>query len=924
MVNHAKMLCLFAVLGLLAVSVLLIEEKGEARDTAARTGFLVTDPRCEDMVTPMGVDSLQPRLSWRVASEVRGQKQTAYQVLVASSKETLAKNEGDLWDSGRIASPRTLQVPYAGKTLETSQRVHWKVRSWDVDGQPSPWGQDATWTMGVLKPEDWKGVWVVSPGATESLLLRHEFTVKPGLRRAIAHVSGLGQYEMSLNGVKAGDDFLSPGWTAYDRTVLYDTRDVTQMLRAGTNAVGLLLGNGMYNVVRRDRFVKFTGTYGPLRAILHLRLEYTDGSVVFVGTDTNWRCHAGPITFNNIFGGEDYDARLNPQGWDRPGFDASAWQHVVTMVRPNGTLRGQSVAAPPLRVIETRKLVTVRTFPDGTAVYDFGQNASFIPRLQVKGPVGSTVRLTPAEIVNEDGTINTGTMGGSDRGGRFWQYTKGTNVEETWSPRFCYVGSRYLKAERLPANENGPRPEITSLESRIVHSTAAPLGSFSASNPRLNRIRDLVRWAQRSNMVSVLTDCPHREKLGWLEQYHLNGPSIRYEFDVAPIFTKGMNDMADAQLEDGLVPNIAPEYVKFKGTFRAAAEWGASFLLVPWQQYQFTGDPALFAKHYDAMKRYFAYLETRATDDVVSEGLGDWYDLGPNRPGVAQLTPPPVTATAFFYQDAAMLAQAAKLLGKDDDAKTYAARAEQIRKSYNRHFYHADTGSYATGAQCANALPLVMGIVEPGDRARVEAALVADVEAHGFAATAGDVGFRYLLLALAQANRSDVIYRIINQDDKPGYGYQLKKGATSLTEAWDANDKSSHNHFMLGQIIEWFYKDLVGIDTDPAAPGFEKIRIHPNPVGDLTWAEARYESVHGPIAVRWDREGGNRFRLDVTIPANTTATVYVPNRTGSPVLEGGAAANQQPGVTFLRNEGDRAVFTVASGHYRFESPGGQP
>ena len=375
------------------------------------------------------------------------------------------------------------------------------------------------------------------------------------------------------------------------------------------------------------------------------------------------------------------------------------------------------------------------------------------------------------------------------------------------------MGCRYLKAEFFPANtgETNALPKIEALEDVIVHSSAAPLGNFATSNNLLNRIRDLVRWAQRSNMVSILTDCPHREKLGWLEQYHLNGPAIRYEFDTARIFAKGAHDMAEAQTEDGLVPTTAPEYAKFKGAFHDAAEWGSAFILVPWQQYQFTGDIEPLRQHFDAMKRYFTWLEAHATNDIVSEGLGDWYDLGPKKPGPAQLTPPAVTATAFYFYDAKVLSQAAKLLERRDDEKYYATRAEKIRKSYNSRFFHRDTGSYATGSQCANALPLVMNIVEPTNRARVLAALVSDVEQHGN--TTGDIGFRYLLQAFVQGGRSDAIYRMINQDEKPGYGYELKKGETSLTESWDANLNSSHNHFMLGQITEWFYKDLAGIDV---------------------------------------------------------------------------------------------------------------
>jgi alpha-L-rhamnosidase len=875
--------------------------------------------RCEMTETPLGVDAAQPVLSWQVTSEERGQRQSAWQILAASSAETLAQNHGDLWDSGRVVSDDTTHIRYAGAALTSSQQIFWKVRAWDREEHPTAWSAPASWTMGLLAPADWKGAWIVAPGATESLLLRREFSVRSGLRRAVVHVCGLGQYELAFNGSKISEDLLSPGWTNYSRTTLYDTYDVTASLREGQNAAGIVLGNGMYNVVARDRFVKFTGSFGPLRAILHLRLEYVDGSVEFVGTDGTWHSLAGPITFTNIYGGEDYDARLSPAGWDQPGFEDRAWPRAVAMVRPGNTLKGESFSAPPLRVIETRALVNVRRFADGSAVYDLGQNASYMPRIRVVGPAGGAVRLTPAEIVNADGTINRSTTGGSSRGSAWWQYTKGTDGEETWMPRFCYIGCRYLKAEFFPPADspNAQPPRLESLEGAVVHSSAAPVGHFAASNSLLGRIRELVRWAQRSNMVSVLTDCPHREKLGWLEQYHLNGPSIRYEFDVARIFAKGMRDMAEAQTDDGLIPTTAPEYAKFKGTFRAAAEWGAAFILVPWQQYQFTGDPDLLRVHYNAMKRYFAYLETRAADDFASEGLGDWYDLGPKKPGVAQLTPPAFTSSAFYYQDAKLLAATAGILGRADEAKDYAARAERIRASFNRRFYHSETGSYDASSQCANAMPLVMGIAEPAERPRVLAALVRDVEAHGNAMTAGDVGFRYLLQALAEGSRSDVIYRIINQDDKPGYGYQIKKGETSLTEAWDANPTSSHNHFMLGQITEWFYKDLVGIDSDPASPGFKNILIRPNPVGDLKWAEASYDSVRGPIRVRWESDD-ERFILRVVIPANSAGTIYLPVSEDALVWEGGVPAVTSPGVKFLRRQGDRVMIAVDSGSYTFE------
>ena len=867
-----------------------------AAPRAATSPAAAVDLKCEYAVDPLGVDVPAPRLFWRIAGQERGLRQTAWQVWVASSRERLAQNGGELWDSGRVASAETTGIPYSGKPL--SQQVFWKVRSWDQDGQVSDWSAPAVWTMGLLARTDWKGAWIMASNDAETQLLRRAFTVKPGLRRAVVHVCGLGQYELTLNGVRVGDDRFAPGWTNFNKTILYQTYDVTPGLHEGANAAGLFLGNGMYRVVRPPgRFAKFTGAFGPLCAILHLWLEYADGTVAFVGTDGNWRAHPGPETFAGIYGGEDRDARLVPAGWDRPGFDDQAWAPAVPAPGLPGTLRGLTGANEPVRASETRMPVAVRPFPDGTAVYDFGQNAAFVPRLRFSGPAGATLRLTPAEVVKADGTIDRETMGKAHRGSSWWQDTLGDDGGETWYPELYYVGSRYLKAEWLAANgtaasagSTAPLPKIDSLEAVVVRAAVAPVGQFACSDERLNRIRELVRRAQAANLFSLVTDCPHREKLGWIEQLHLNGPSVRYEWDATRTFAKAERDMAEAQVtapgtpEHGLVPNIAPEYVTFAGAFRSAAEWGAAFIAVPWQQYLFTGDPALFRAHFPAMQDYFAFLETRAKDGILADGLGDWYDWTPEKGNRAGLTPPEFTATAFFQQDAALLARIAGVLGRTPEAQRYAARAEEIRTAFNRRFFHADTGSYATGSQCANALALALDLPEPADRPRVLAALVRDVETRGYATTGG-VGFRYLLRALADAGRSDLILRLVTQDENPGYGWQLAHGATTLTEAWDASREASQDHFMLGQVIEWLYADLAGIAPDPEKPGFANLIVRPQPIGDLTWTEAGYDSIRGPVKVRWERDG-QRLRLHVSIPANTTATVFVPARAGSKVEEG--------------------------------------
>jgi hypothetical protein len=882
----------------------------------ASSQILPVDLRCEYVVNPLGVDEASPRLFWKLASDERGQRQTCYQILVGSTPETLAQDKGDLWDSGRMKSDATLQIPYAGKPLRSSQPVFWKVRVWDKSRKVSDWSSPAMWTMGILSANDWHAQWIASPTNCETLLLRREFTVKAGLRRALVHVCGLGQYELTLNGSKVGDDLLSPGWSKYDKTCLYDTHEITSQLHAGQNAVGLFLGNGMYNVKETGRYTKFANSFGPLKAIAQLRLEYADGTVEIIGTDEQWRVAPGPITFSSIYGGEDYDARLNPIGWDKPGFDDATWSAAKVVQGPGGKLAGLSCAAPPIRAFEILKPVSSHVLRTNVTIYDLGQNAAIMLRLQVSGQRGDIVKITPSELLKADGSLDRR----SNTDGRpvFWQYTLAGDVTETWVPKFFYIGCRYLQVECLPAASGEKPPTVEALEGDVIRTASEPAGEFACSNELFNRIHQLILWAQRANLVSVITDCPHRERLGWLEQYHLNGPSLRYEFDLAQLFTKGMNDMADSQLADGLVPDIAPEYQVFGWWFRDSPEWGSAFVIVPWQQYQFDGDPELLRRYFDGMKRYVAYLGTKAHDDIVDYGLGDWYDIGPKPPGPSQLTPTALTATAFYYYDTWILAQAAELLGKPSEAKQFIAQANEIRDAFNRKFYHPTKGSYATGSQTANSIPLVMNLCEPTNRAAVLDAIVADVRAHGNAITAGDVGYRYLLRALAEGGRSDVIFDMNNQSDKPGYGYQLKKGATSLTEAWDANPTSSQNHFMLGQIMEWFYGDLGGIAIDPLHPGFKNILIHPQPAGDVTWAKCAYNSIQGRIAVEWKKTDG-RFSLTLTIPANTTATIFLPVTNLKTVTEGGLAVRKAPGVKFLREESGRAVFAVESGSYDFAS-----
>ncbi len=747
------------------------------------------------------------------------------------------------------------------------------------------------------------------PMGIQSLpIFRKSFPVDKPVRRAAIYICGLGQYELHLNGKKVGDAVLVPGWTNYRKTCLYQAYDVTSQLHAGTDVIGVMLGNGMYRVIdTAGRYNKFTQSFGPLKVIVELDLTYSDGSTDRVGSDSSWLVSGGPITFSSIYGGEDDDARLEKRGWDSEPNLGSEWDHAVETDGPGGALVGSSHSAPPItvaQILNTQKITHPRP---GVWVYDLGQNCAMMPAISVTGAAGATIRLTPGEVLFPDGTVSQQPSGGP----AFYTYTlKGAGIE-TWSPRFTYYGSRYIEVTgAVPAgSENFSHlPVINELHGLFITSSSPAVGEFTCSNPLFTNTAKIIRWAMRSNMMSVLTDCPHREKLGWLEETHLVGPSLMYNFEIPALFNKISADTSDSQTSDGLVPDIAPEYPVFNGGFRDSPEWGSACVLIPWQVYQWYGDTHILAARYNTMKRYVDYLTTKSKDGILNYGLGDWYDLGPNPPGYAQLTPVALTATAFYVRDIAIVRDTAHLLGHDDDFAQYTDLERRIRASFNRAFYHVGTHSYATGSQTANAIPLAFGLAPEEDRAAILQKIVDNIRKHHNGLTSGDIGYRYLLRALADGGRSDVIFDMNIRSDRPGYGMMLARGATSLTEAWDGRLESSQDHFMLGHIMEWFYSDLAGIKRDPAGSAYSKIIIQPTPVGDITWVKASYQSVRGLIQSNWKISGG-LFDLDIVIPEGCTAQVRFPLgfKPDSDLTARGAATRSV----------NRSSINVNSGTYHF-------
>ncbi|TCD28563.1 alpha-L-rhamnosidase [Pedobacter psychrodurus] len=758
-----------------------------------------------------------------------------------------------------------------------------------------------------------------------SMALRKDFSINKGLVRAVIFISGMSEFELSVNGKKVGEDLLTPGWTDYKKTILYSTYDITDKLKSGSNAIGIILGNGMYNIQPDSiRYVKFLNSYGPLKAIAQIRLEYADGIVKTIGTDKTWQVAPGPITYSNMFGGEDYNANLEPIGWNTAAFETNKdWKMAVVSAGPGGKLKGLSFAAPAVKVIETKSSVKVTKIKDNLFIYDFGQNAAMMPKLAISGEKGSFVRMIPSELLGADGLIDRKSATQDGARPAWWQYTLAGIGVERWQPKFFYQGARYVQVELFAAKSGGQLPRVEALEDLIVHSSSTPVGKFSTSNTLFNQIYELVRWAQRSNMQSLMTDCPHREKMGWLEENQLNGPSLRYNFDMSPLFRKTMSDMADAQLANGFVPNIAPEYFiagspDLTNGFRNSTEWGSSFIIVPWQQYLFSGDISLLERYYERMKKYVAFLSSSAQNNIIVTGLGDWYDIGPKPAWGSQLTPVSFTGTAIYYYDNLIMYNIAKQLGKQSDADMYHRSSEQIRKSFNDKFFNPTSGLYATGSNTTSALPLFLNIVEPQNRPKLLSALVDSIRKNNNSFNSGEVGYRFLLRALADGGHSDVVFDMNNQSDKPGYGYQIKKGATSLTEKWDAGvgDFGSQNHFMSGQINEWFFNDLVGISPDESGPGFRKIIIKPSVLPDLNWVKGSFKSISGDITCSWKRTD-NGLEMDVSIPVNTSATIYIPSGKTSLVKEGGVPLDKADGLSFLRAEPDKLVYNAEAGNYHF-------
>lgn len=848
------------------------------------------------------------RLGWQMTADANGERQSAYEITIC---ENVTNKK--VYTSGKVKSSQS-QLVNVPALKPNTHGYYWQVRVWNEKGEASdlskkqeirvvPEKIDAEWIgaitrkdaklpygrfpNSVFKKDSFKTKWAdVDTLSARSIILRKGFdTGRKRITDAVVYVCGLGHYRLNINGATVGDAEFAPVWSEYDKTVYYNVFDVTDLITAGGNAVSVLLGNGMFNVQRMGRYSKLQTSFGPPQMLLRLEINYADGTRQVIKSGDDWKYSLSPITFNSIYGGESYDARLEQQGCCKAGFDDSGWRKAVVTEGPKGQLTPQTVQ--PVRIMERYGIKSWKPIPaDSLAsaskstkreihpsafVADMGQNLAGFPEITVSGKRGQKVTLIVAEKLTRQGACDQRQTGRQ----HYYEYTlKGDGTDETWHPHFSYYGFRYIQVEGAVL-EGQPNPDglpvLKRLNSCFIYNSAEEVSSFECSNPLFTDTHRLIERAERSNMQGVLTDCPHREKLGWLEQDHLCGPSLLYNYDMTRYAPKVIRDITDTQKADGMVPTTAPQYISFGNLFDDSPEWGSTLVILPFMYYDQYGDSTLITDNYEPMRRYVDYLTTRADNGIVSHGLGDWYDYGPWRAGFSKNTPVPLVATAHYIFDLQLLVRAARMTGRTADAEKYSALLDKTVESFNREFFKPDSCTYGTGSQTSNALPLYLGLTG-GNKQGVLASLVNDIKEHGTRLTTGDVGNRYLFQTLAQNGLNELLYTMLNHYETPGYGFQLRHGATTLTEQWDPNQGSSLNHFMMGQIDEWLFKTLAGIQNQPGTHGLRHLLIQPTLVGDLQYVKASTHSLYGKISVDCTRTS-----LTVEIPVGSDATVVLPN-----------------------------------------------
>ena len=890
------------------------------------TPLSVRDLRCEYKLDPLGIDVRKPRLSWELASAEKGVMQTSYEVRVAGSEAELAKGKV-IWESGTQASDASIQVEYAGPAVASGRIYYWQVRVADNHGHLSEWSKTARWEMGLLEADDWKAKWI-TPNLVEderksnpSPLLRREFSVKKKVERARIYATAMGLYELNLNGKRVGDEYFTPGWTAYDFRYQYQTYDVTGLMKSGENCLGAMLGDGWFR--GRLAWDNKRNSYGKkLGLLVQLVITYTGGTQEIVGSDDKWKAATGAVLESDIYNGETYDARLERAGWSEAGYKDRDWKGVSVVEAPKAKI--VAPAGPAVKKIEEIKPLKVFRTPAGDTVVDMGQDMVGWVKFRLTAPVGTTVTLRSAEVLDKTGNFYTANLRSAKESIR---YTSKGAGEETFEPHFTFQGFRYVAVSGWPGEVSAEN--FTGV---VVHSAIARTGTFESSSALLNQLEHNIIWGQKGNFLDVPTDCPQRdERLGWTGDAQVFAPTASFNFDTAAFYTKWLRDLALDQEDDGAVPFVIPNVLSHETRKGAAASagWADASLVVPWTVYQAYGDKRILEEQYPSMKAWVEYMRRQAGETYIwSNGFsfGDWLAFATTNadyPGAT--TDKDLIQTAYFARSTELLARTAQVLGRKEDAAEYAGLEEKIKSAFQREFVTAN-GRLASNTQTAYALALAFELLPETQRAGAAARLAADVRKFGHLTT-GFLGTPVLCQTLSDYGYLDEAYMLLNRTEYPSWLYPVTKGATTIWERWDGQKPdgsfqdvgmNSFNHYAYGAIGEWMYRVVAGIEIDEASPGYKHILIQPRPGGGLTQASASVESMYGLVASGWEIADG-KMTVKIEVPANTTATVRLPKAKLEDVSEGGKPLAGRAEIARVRQSEDTVVVEVGSGRYVFES-----
>jgi len=906
--------------------------------------------RVEYLKNPIQIDTLIPRFSWIIEHKQRNQSQSAYRIIVSTEESIILSEHGNYWDSGKVKSIQTNNVPYDGKPLKSDSKYYWRVKWWDKNDSESDFSEIFWFETALLNASDWKAKWISKRECVDkkkrethqyksenipfkelpAFYLRKEFILEKEVKKAKLYICGLGYYEAHLNGKKIGKRILEPAQTDYESIALYSTYDVTKSLQS-QNALGVILGNGRCVERQNDQAVQAfklpTKNYEYPKLIAQINLKYSDGTERIIGTDESWKESMGPIQENGIYFGEKYDARLEMSGWDTPKFNDAAWNKAVLV-------SGYPLASQTMQPIEITKILKPRKMfcpQPGTYIFDFGQNFTGFVRLYVRGPKGAQIRLRFAEILKEDGRLNTAPNRNALATDIYILSGEGL---ETFEPHFTYHGFRYVELTGYPGV-----PSLEVIDGLFFHTNVPKTSEFNCSNQLINQIHTNIIWSQLSNLMSIPTDCPQRdERQGWMGDAQLVTEEAMLNFDMAQFYSKYLRDIKFSQIENGSIPDIVPPYW---GIYPADPAWGSAFITIAWYMYWYYNDMRILEENYDAIKNYIDFLIKTSEEDISTHGrYGDWC---PPMNVASKRTPLNLVSTWYYYHDTHLLSKIAKILGKEKDFTLYSNKADEIKTAFNSKFLlsekllekfevneykHIQVSPLTDRAisQTSNALPLYLKMVPEDKEKAIINTLIEGIK-NSFAChiDTGIIGTRYIFEVLTTYGYPEIAYKMLTQTSYPGYGYMIKEGATTLWERWEKLDSSgmnSYNHIMFGSVDTWFYNTLVGIKC--LKSGWNSFQIKPFIPDEMNYACASLKTIRGLIYCAWEKTN-YKFKLTVSIPVGCKVKMWIPLINDADIIKEGDnillekknPVNNNIEIKFKRLEEKYALFSMGSGYYQF-------